>query len=305
MTIRDVYIDYTAKQVYLVNAGEDPGYPNTVKVGSLNHEAPTDSVGYVDGHVIFHHVTQLMRARDEYVDISPFDILELGANDPPAGAPIVDAMWADVVFFYNSELANYEAVKGGANVSPAYDRVSLEQGIWNGKTTGFSPATSSDRNRLQYAVDIDLDKDTGFTVDCWLRSPTNGPNSYPTYFSMHDANHLNPFLYLGLSDIRGYTMGGETGFMTNDKIPLSRDQWHHMAFVFDGVLNKGYMDGKKILEVIAIGPSPQKITTINLGNRGNQGNPFLGLLDEVRITKGIRWTADFTPPAGPVDVAGS
>ena len=78
--------------------------------------------------------------------------------------------------------------------------------------------------------------------------------------------------------------------------------WYHLAWVRNGTSLKLYVDGiEAATATIAAG------ATLDLGNGGQpfigqgvDGSPLNGVMDEIRISKGIaRWTSNFTPPTAP------
>jgi hypothetical protein len=77
---------------------------------------------------------------------------------------------------------------------------------------------------------------------------------------------------------------------------VSTDEWHHVAGVFDGselrVFLDGVLDGRN-----SSGAAPASTTAdLKIGTSGDSGGRlFSGLIDDVRVTAGIRYAANFTP----------
>lgn len=78
-------------------------------------------------------------------------------------------------------------------------------------------------------------------------------------------------------------------------VPITMETWHHIAITYDGSSITIYVDGKA-----------QDSTTIaylntsgslNIFGRGwNNSYPSASWRDEIRISKGVRWWNNFTPP---------
>jgi predicted phosphodiesterase len=80
-------------------------------------------------------------------------------------------------------------------------------------------------------------------------------------------------------------------------IPLNR--WSHLAGVFDGKQVVLYIDGRCVAAKPAQGKRRTNDLPLYLGaDPGGSGAPtrsFLGLLDEFRLSTGVRYSEDFTP----------
>lgn len=79
------------------------------------------------------------------------------------------------------------------------------------------------------------------------------------------------------------------------------DTWYHLAAVKSGSDLKIYLNGTQVGSTLPL----TGITFLNssaslmLGAAGTgSAHPFIGSLDEVRISSTARWTSNFTPPAG-------
>ena len=85
------------------------------------------------------------------------------------------------------------------------------------------------------------------------------------------------------------------------------NEWHHLSVTYDGTTTQTWIDGKG-------GPSPTDKNTLpitpqdgdtspfQVGHRVCCGGvPFLGIIDEVRISDAVRYTKDFDPPTTEFD----
>ena len=72
-------------------------------------------------------------------------------------------------------------------------------------------------------------------------------------------------------------------YYDNGSIPFSLDQWHQLAFTFDGVVFNTFLDG----EWVASGEAPWSIDTndgdLGVGGTSNGSNLFKGWIDDLRF----------------------
>jgi hypothetical protein len=75
--------------------------------------------------------------------------------------------------------------------------------------------------------------------------------------------------------------------------PIRTDTWTSLACAIDGTSISLWIDGLKVSSAVRTVPLHTSSTDgITLGSDGVDGNPFDGLLDNVRIWKGLRSAAD-------------
>jgi len=80
------------------------------------------------------------------------------------------------------------------------------------------------------------------------------------------------------------------------------NEWHHLAVTYDGTTTQTWIDGEA-------GPSPTNANTLDITPQDGDGSPFqvghrvccggvpfLGVIDEVRISDSVRYTKDFPKP---------
>ena len=81
--------------------------------------------------------------------------------------------------------------------------------------------------------------------------------------------------------------------------PLQVGVWTHLAGVYDGESVALYLDGKQAGKIPATGLRMRNQLPLYLGadpdHNGNPSRAFAGSLDEVRLSKGAVYAADFTP----------
>jgi hypothetical protein len=80
------------------------------------------------------------------------------------------------------------------------------------------------------------------------------------------------------------------------------NEWHHLAVTYDGKISQGWIDGKAAPDPtdknnLPITPQDGEGSPFQIGHRVCCGGvPFLGIIDEVRISDVVRYTADFAVP---------
>jgi hypothetical protein len=129
-----------------------------------------------------------------------------------------------------------------------------------------------------------------FTLEAWIY-PTNVTGNY-TLFALgtEAAGRYNGFIVNGalttnLYGVASVTLGGSIAINT----------WTHVVIARQGSTIRGFLNGTVLATTetnsSAVGNGPLRIG-IDTGN----SNPFVGYMDDVRVTKGVaRFTANFTP----------
>ena len=158
-----------------------------------------------------------------------------------------------------------------------------------------------------------------FTIDAWIYH--TGTTGYQTIASCTGASSNSTywqFRYFGSSGNFDFWVTGDTDGVTfAPGSQLTVNTWNHLAICRDGNNWYGFVNGAKIG---ATQVNSFTITDVDgpleIGGPGWLGQPFIGYIDELRISKGIaRWTATFTAPvqayndnnrllSGSVDIAG-
>jgi hypothetical protein len=129
-----------------------------------------------------------------------------------------------------------------------------------------------------------------FTIECWA------------YFRSTLSNQV-------LIDSRGADVGFWWGIQNNGQIVvytgiaissapsnISLNTWNHIALVRSGTNMSSYINGNLVTTISNNTDWTSKICRI--GKAGMGGENMNGLIDDLRITKGIaRYTSNFTPPS--------
>lgn len=176
----------------------------------------------------------------------------------------------------------------------------------NSSLTGI---TAADHLTVENHNDFSLGDDD-FTVECWIRVPNlsgrktimchrqtwNGYHSFSV-----SLNNQQIYFQYGTPD------AANTDFYFNfaGAYALKINTWLHIAIVRNGGSIKGYCNGGVSGNIVNIGTktlnTPRNPLRIGAANdNAYLYNPFVGYIDEVRISKGIaRYTSNFTPPTEP------
>jgi hypothetical protein len=143
-----------------------------------------------------------------------------------------------------------------------------------------------------------------WTAECWFYT-TNAAASDQglIYINGDGGSTFYAQLRLGLSSSGVYllcsTNGGSWTVQTNVVGSISSNQWYHVAATRSGTSVKLFLNGTQIGTTQTVSGSlmsPGAYTTI--AAYPGAVSPFIGYLDDLRITKGVaRYTANFTPPS--------
>ena len=138
---------------------------------------------------------------------------------------------------------------------------------------------------------------TDFTVEGWLYlTAANGSNqvfgrgsasTYGGYKVMLDQRRPRIFI-----SVAGATSWTATGSVTGSEIPLN--VWTHIALTRQGSMMRLYINGVFLAQMTVSTLTTSAIPfTIGASNLGNEPTP--GYIDSVRVTRGCRYTENFTP----------
>lgn len=139
-----------------------------------------------------------------------------------------------------------------------------------------------------------------FTIEAWIR-----PDNVKGLRSIF-ANTEQSGLGLLSRDGRPFTLvhlDGAYVVAESDKPLLQAGRWHHVASVFDGKELRLYVDGKLAVAAAAQGPGAR--TELGMpyfigaepDRRGRAKGVFDGLIDELRISRGARYSGKSFEPA--------
>lgn len=155
------------------------------------------------------------------------------------------------------------------------------------------------------------DEDSPLTIEGWFywdgAQYSGGFNTVIGINRLSDGNNTM-LLYCGSSgggDHLGLRYNGNSEQKLSD--PIATNTWHHFAMV----LNNGsykfqvFLNGASVFTsatTINVAPSDCSFligAEADAASAGNLGDYFSGYIDDIRISKVARYTANFTPPTAP------
>jgi len=228
--------------------------------------------------------------------MNAFDILILGASG--GGVAPQDPDWGNVSFLLKDGTTVYSALdaSGKCNVSKGGTGVYFQ--TVNAKfgtsiepspvgTDGYLSLTSKTAGNLTLGAG-------DFTLETWIRPIESlfcgliaTPNTSTGSFVWGLNNETSSIVTL-------------RWFSTDwDEFPISLNVWTHVACCRQSGVIRMFVNGVKSTETLTYTTNISQDLMV-IGTDRSLSNGFIGLMDEVRITKGIaRYTANFPVPTAP------
>ena len=130
------------------------------------------------------------------------------------------------------------------------------------------------------------------TIEMWLKGDASTKaSSY--LFTMSDVPGFSSSLAVdSVGRLLGCVATDAGSHLQTVAGNLMDGNWHHVALVWDGAKQRLYVDGEKKATTNLGGTL--KISNAYLGARAG-ANPFIGTIDEVRLSKVARYVGAFTP----------
>jgi len=173
--------------------------------------------------------------------------------------------------------------------STCLDTVGSIDGTINGPTTGKSGANDTYTTNESYEFDgsndtVDfgsnsIDYSQGWTIACWI----NTDNDHNGIFYAVETSSARVFQFkkkdAGQIQLNG--VGLASGQLNTS--PVSNSVWHHTVATYDGGSSATiYIDGSPdVTDTFSVSTSANQ--PLFFGNRDQGGNPYDGLLDDVRF----------------------
>lgn len=132
-----------------------------------------------------------------------------------------------------------------------------------------------------------------FTIEAWVYA-TSSVN-YRTIFSTRPNTYAGG-IWVGLETNSWFPVVYANGLVVTSAYSIFSNTWTHLAFVrYNGVMYI-YQDG--VQRAYATHTEYKNNNKASIGYDAEpNGYPFIGYIDDLRVTKGIaRYTANFTPP---------
>lgn len=134
-----------------------------------------------------------------------------------------------------------------------------------------------------------------FTLEAWVYSDQSQPSA--GLVTKTESSEFGLLTEEGRAVFIVYLDGKQV--RAESPKPLPAKQWTHVAGVFDGAALVLYLDGEESSRRKAQGRRTRNTLPLYLGAdpdaKGNPRHPFAGWVDEVRLSKGVRYAAPFQP----------
>ena len=141
---------------------------------------------------------------------------------------------------------------------------------------------------------LDLGKKTDFTVECWIKVAADTKPAF--YFIVTNRLRVGDMPGFTLYLHKNFRVLGSVGDKVNNvkllvgKKPVNDGKWHHLALTGDRDGKASlYLDGKlqAAADMSRIVTLSNELRPLLVGSRGHDGD-FVGAIDHVRISKGVR-----------------
>ena len=141
-----------------------------------------------------------------------------------------------------------------------------------------------------------------YTVECWVYKTNNNTSNYSVWSTNWGAGGSLLFTFghpssgAGKIALFDHSVNAGAAFITSTNT-FANATWHHVAISRSGTTCKLYVNG--VEEASGTQSTNLSRNVFVVGAVYTTGtDPFLGYIDDLRITKGVaRYTANFTPPA--------
>jgi hypothetical protein len=171
-------------------------------------------------------------------------------------------------------------------------QVSTTQAKW-GTTSMYFDGTG-DYLKAPYTPNIDFG--TGdFTIECWVYTTNTSPGYSQTVIA-RQGNTGGVIWIVQILD-GGTSRIALTGGNTATGTTVAANTWTHIAFTRSGTSLRAFNNGV-LIQTTTDSTSLSGTQILSIGGQSAGESPFIGYMDDIRITKGYaRYTATFTPPA--------
>ena len=173
-------------------------------------------------------------------------------------------------------------------------QISTTQSKWGGSSMKFNGTTDYLVSSYGSATSpLEVFNAGDFTVECWVYFSAN-PTSQNVICSNYQTTTLGWTLSVESSVIKFRCLGDPVVVSSTTTIVASA--WYHVAVSRNGSTIRAFLNGTQ--EGSATNSDNIATTTVqlNIGRLPNNSGFFNGYMDDLRITKYARYTANFTPP---------
>ena len=144
-----------------------------------------------------------------------------------------------------------------------------------------------------------------FTIEFWTYANQFGQRSGATVYFCNGVLNQFQLALLSATQINLYLNG--SSFITGSLSASAVGRWMHIALVRSGTNIRIYENGTSVASGTSSYSVPASICYIGKQlprSPINYGHNLDGYIDDLRVTKSARYTANFTPPAAPLSLPG-
>lgn len=222
-----------------------------------------------------------------------------------------DAAWAgfemptlsmNVDYLHQNARVRLPEVSVPVDFGLAFDEAAMEKdlgkclslrGVQSGRSRRPVTSFHNDSARIN-SGDLNL-PDGPFTVEAWI-NPTDLSKSRGLVAKTQSSEYAL-FLHDGRAQFDVHVDGRYVSPDSDEQVKTNR--WTHLAGVFDGSEARLYVDGKLTKKLPASGKRTTNDLPLFIGadpdGFGNPTREFAGRIDEIRLSKSVRYTDEFTP----------
>jgi hypothetical protein len=138
-----------------------------------------------------------------------------------------------------------------------------------------------------------------FTVEFWAYCvSTSGTGFFASVWEDSGGSDANSswLIRLNSGTVITHFMQGSGTYNTLTSTALSTNTWFHFAWVKNGTTQTMYINGTSVASGTVTGSMNAVIRSLKVGYQGAATNYLNGYIDDLRITKYARYTANFTAP---------
>ena len=136
----------------------------------------------------------------------------------------------------------------------------------------------------------------GFTVEAWVR-PSSGNQNSIVIVTGDGSRGWSLELNDGRATLWVANNAGAWSFVRNDSVVLQANQWYHIAATYENGNARVFVNG--VAGSTASVGTVSHMPALRLGGLSGYGF-FAGQIDDVRISRIVRYTGDFMPPSAPL-----
>lgn len=278
-------------------AGPEGGYFRFSSDGSFSFDPSEDFNYLVDDETATTSITYTLQV--EQWKATATVTVEVSAYVTP-----VDEMWEDVEFLYQLPQAVYTISDRTGNHSTT--KIGTIGWVWNSTFPNVIAWNTATKSYLCVGTN---DAFRGFcngsfpwTFDAWIQ-PYNFDGMY--LFSVSENSTSKNWLYARVMENKIVFTLFATKIVFTLNIPITFYEWQHIAVTLDIANNRAlaFLNGNLVAYgeyALNLPFVDQPVSYAYIGIDNPSYNWFYrGMIAAARLTKGARWTSNFTPPQPP------